>query len=237
MSSSVDLVVALEGHAAPCDERSGADQAFLNYCDQSLQLGTENSGDEISSDVGSSASMVSGSTLPCDGRSLKRGMSASKDFNTDAVPESAKPAFLKLFEVADAAHEQAENLRAAVEAVRNALTTGLVSFYLYRLSWFFSECVANMPVSRSDPEYPNSCSWALNATPTSYLLYDGNRTNTERGRSSLRVRTEIVRTRREVVPFFAVCIKHSSLHLCLSVLSPVDDKVVVSQLVPAAVIT
>ena len=228
MSSSVDLVVALEGHAAPCDERSGADQAFLNNCDQSLQLGTENSGDEISSDVGSSASMVSGSTLPCDGRSLKRGMSASKDFNTDAVPESAKPAFLKLFEVADAAHEQAENLRAAVEAVRNALTTGLVSFYLYRLSWFFSECVANMPVSRSDPEYPNSCSWALNATPTSYLLYDGNRMNTERGRSSLRVRTEIVRTRREVVPFFAVCIKHSSLHLCRSVLSPVDDKVVVS---------
>ena len=228
MSSSVDLVVALEGHAAPCDERSGADQAFLNSCDQSLQLGTENSGDEISSDVGSSASMVSGSTLPCDGRSLKRGMSASKDFNTDAVPESAKAAFLKLFEVADAAHEQAENLRAAVEAVRNALTTGLVSFYLYRLSWFFSECVANMPVSRSDPEYPNSCSWALNATPTSYLLYDGNRTHTERGRSSLRVRTEIVRTRREVVPFFAVCIKHSSLHLCRSVLSPVDDKVVVS---------
>ena len=228
MSSSVDLVVALEGHAAPCDERSGADQAFLNYCDQSLQLGTENSGDEISSDVGSSASMVSGSTLPCDRRSLKRGMSASMDFNTDTVPESAKPAFLKLFEVADAAHEQAENLRAAVEAVRNALTTGLVSFYLYRLSWFFPECVANMPVSRSDPEYPNSCSWALNATPTSYLLYDGNRTNTERGRSSLRVRTEIVRTRREVVPFFAVCIKHSSLHLCRSVLSPVDDKVVVS---------
>ena len=224
MSSSVDLVVALEGHAAPCDERSGADQAFLNSCDQSLQLGTENSGDEISSDVGSSASMVSGSTLPCDGRSLKRGMSASKDFNTDAVPESAKPAFLKLFEVADAAHEQAENLRAAVEAVRNALTTGLVSFYLYRLSWFFSECVANMPVSRSDPEYPNSCSWALNATPTSYLLLliclSAEAIQSIRiaalGPSTPRQHltccmTEIVRTRREVVPL-SVFVRKSYEH-------------------------
>jgi len=107
-----------------------------------------------------------------------------------------------------------------------------------------------MPVSRSDPECPNSCSWALNATPTSYLLLliclsaeaIQSILITALGPSTPRQHltccmTEIVRTRREVVPFFAVCIKHSSLHLCLSVLSPVDDKVVVSQLVPAAVIT
>jgi hypothetical protein len=104
-----------------------------------LQASTDHIGSDNSSEVGSSISLISASTLPTEARSLKRGNSGGLDFDTDAIPESAKPAFAKLFEAADAAHEQAENLRAAVEAVRNALSSGLVSAYSssYRLSRLF----------------------------------------------------------------------------------------------------
>ena len=133
VSGSVDLVVASDGHAAPCDVCS-EDQAFKISQNQALHPCTENSGSDNGSEIGSSVSMISSSTLPFDGRALKRGLSASMCFNTDSIPESAQPAFAKLFEVAEAAQEQAENLRAAVEAVRNALTSGLVSVNSYRLS-------------------------------------------------------------------------------------------------------
>ena len=92
---------------------------------------------DIASEVGSCISFISTSTLPTDARSLKRGNEGSFDFDTDAIPECAKPALANLFDAVDAAHAQAEILRSAVEAVRNALSSGLVSPNSYRLSRLF----------------------------------------------------------------------------------------------------
>ena len=102
-----------------------------------LQASTENAGSDNASEVGSCNSLISTSTLPTDARSLKRVNDGSFDFDTDAIPESAKPALADLFHAVDAAHAQAEILRSAVEAVRNALSPGLVSPNSYRLSRLF----------------------------------------------------------------------------------------------------
>ena len=61
-----------------------------------LQASTDQIGSDNSSEVGSSISLISASTLPTEARSLKRGNLGGLDFDTDAIPESAKPAFAKL---------------------------------------------------------------------------------------------------------------------------------------------
>ena len=53
------------------------------------------------------------------------------------IPADAKPALFNLLEAAEAAHEQAETLRSYAEALRNALTPGLVSARTECVEYFF----------------------------------------------------------------------------------------------------
>lgn len=88
-------------------------------------------GDDAS-DVGSSVSIVSGSTALASERVLKRP--AAPGLDTDAIPEVARPLVLQLLE--------------AAESLRNALSqVGAHTGSVFKNS--VSGCITEMPVSRS----------------------------------------------------------------------------------------